>query len=68
MAAVDEMIRYQIRHDRDPMTHPGFHWNLFEVDTNDPKAPVFVGFGSHEACLAHAVRLVELWRRTRLTR
>ena len=55
------MIRYQVRHDRDRQTKPGFHWNVYESDTDDPKAkPTCVGWGSHEACLAYAIGLVEL--------
>jgi len=61
------MRRYQIKHDRDRATHPGYHWNLFEVDTHDPKAdPVFVGFGSYETCLAHVIGLISLHHRTGL--
>ena len=61
------MKRYVIKHDRDKCTYPGFHWNLFEVDTQDPKAkPVFMGFGSHEACLTFAIGMVELRRKTGL--
>lgn len=61
------MKRYLIKHDRDTATHPGYHWNLFETDTNDPRAkPVFVGFASWQACISHALGLIELRQRTGL--
>jgi hypothetical protein len=59
--------RYLIKHDRDPCTYPGFHWNLFEIDTENPKSdPVFVGFGSYETCLTYAIGAVELRHKTGL--
>lgn len=56
------MIRYRVKHDRDHQTHAGFHWNVYEVDTEDPPrdAGRCVGWGSHEACLAFAIGLVRL--------
>lgn len=60
------MKRYIVKHDRDEATHAGFHWNLFEVDTDDPHDRVFIGFGSWETCITHAVGLAELRHRTGL--
>jgi hypothetical protein len=55
------VIRYQIKHDRDRQTKPGSHWNVYEIETEDPhRPPECVAWGSHEACLAFAVGLVEL--------
>lgn len=61
------MIRYEIRHDRDRAVIGDNHWNLYEVDTNDPHAdPVCVGWGSWKTCTAHAVGLAALRRTTGL--
>lgn len=56
------MIRYQIKHDRDPRTLPDFHWNVYEIDTEDPPRDDgrVIAWGSHEACLAFAVGLTKL--------
>lgn len=55
------MIRYQVKHDRDKQVMPGFHWNVYELESEDPKRePACIAWGSHEACLSFAIGLVQL--------
>jgi len=53
--------RYQVKHCRDKAVHDGSKWDVWETDTADTLAePVWLGYGSHEACLAYAVGLARL--------
>lgn len=59
------MIRYRLEHDRDKQVIGDNHWNLYELDTDDPKVPRrCVAWGSHAACLAFAIGVIELRHRT----
>jgi len=50
------MKRWRVTHCRDSAVKPGATWDVWELDTNDTHAePTWLGFGSHEQCLAFAV-------------